>query len=60
MNMKKGIQKIEKWKNIVVLEYIRLDIIMTVIYCYLERENYKVLKFLLNNFTYFEISPSLF
>ena len=58
--MKKGIQKIEKWKNIVVLEYIRLDIIMTVIYCYLERENYKVLKFLLNNFTYFEISPSLF
>ena len=58
--MKKGIQKIEKWKNIVVLEYKRLDIIMTVIYCYLERENYKVLKFLLNNFTYFEISPSLF
>ena len=58
--MKKGIQKIEKWKNIVVLEYIRLDIIMTVIYCYLERENYKVLKFLLNDFTYFEISPSLF
>ena len=60
MHMKKGIQKIEKWKNIVVLKYIRLDIIMTVIYCYLERENYKVLKFLLNNFTYFEISPSLF
>ena len=33
---------------------------MTVIYCYLERKNYKVLKFHINNFTYFEISPSLF
>ena len=29
-------------KNIAVLEYIRLDIVMTVIWCYLERKNYKV------------------
>ena len=40
----------KKWgKNIVVLGYKRLDIIMTVIYCYLERENCKVLKFNMNN-----------
>ena len=47
-------------KNIVVLEYIRLDIIMAIIYCYLERGNYKVLTFYFNNFSYFEISASLF
>ena len=28
--------------NIAVLEYIRLDIIMTIIYCYLERGKRKV------------------
>ena len=33
---------------------------MAVIYCYLERENYKILKFLMNNFSYFVISASLF
>ena len=47
-------------KNVIVLEYIRLDIIMTVIYFYLESENYKVLKFHVNNFSYFEVSASLF
>ena len=31
-------------------ENTRLDIIMVVICCYLERENYKVLKFHVNNF----------
>ena len=29
-------------KNIPVLEYIRIDTIMALIYCYLERQNYKV------------------
>ena len=53
-------QTMKKWKKIIVaLECIRLDIIMTVIFCYLERENYKVLKFQINNFSYFEISASL-
>ena len=32
---------------------------MAVIYCYLERENYKVLNFHMNNFPYFELSASL-
>ena len=32
---------------------------MTVI-CYLERENYKVLKFHMNNLSYFETTASLF
>ena len=31
-----------------------------VIYCYLERENYKTLKFHGNNLSYFKISASLF
>ena len=34
--------------------------IMVLICCYLRRENYKVLKFHLNNSSYFEISASLF
>ena len=38
-------------KNIEVLEYITLDIKITVIYCYLERENYNVLRFHMNNFS---------
>ena len=33
---------------------------MTVTYCYMEGENYKLLKFCLSNFSYFEISISLF
>ena len=35
-------QNLKTGKNIAVLEYIRLNIVMTVIWCYLERENYKV------------------
>ena len=42
------------------MEYIRIDIIMTVIYCYLQRENYKVLNFHMDKYSYFEISASLF
>ena len=33
----------KKWEKIVVPEYMRLDIILVVIYCYLERENCEVL-----------------
>ena len=33
---------------------------MVVIYCCLEKENYKIFKFLMNNFCYFEIRDSLF
>ena len=47
-------------KNVLVLEYIRLDIIMTVIYSYLNRENYKVLKFHMKGFSYFVVTASLF
>ena len=36
-------------KQLVALEYIRLYIIMTVIYGYLERDNDKVFKFHMNN-----------
>ena len=53
-------KKWNKYRNIVALEYVRLDIAMTVIYCYLEREKYKVLKFHINNSSYCEISASLF
>ena len=54
-------QVYKQWKNgknIVVLEYIRLDITI-VIYCYFERENSKSWKFHLNIFPYFEISAGL-
>ena len=47
-------------KKTVLLEYMRLNIIMAVINCYLERENYKVLKFHIDHFSYFQISASLF
>ena len=41
------------------MEYIKLYLIMVVIYCYLEQENDKVLKkFYVNNSFYFEIPPS--
>ena len=42
--------------KVVLPEYV---IIMVVIYCYLGRENCKVLRFFMNNFSYFEISASL-
>ena len=38
--------------------YLKLYIIMVVIYCCLEREYYKVLKFDVNNSSYCEISTS--
>ena len=38
-------------EQIVVLEYIWLDFMMAVTYCYLERENCKILKFHMNNFS---------
>ena len=47
-----------KQKNAVALKYIKQDIMMVVIYCYLEKENYKVFKFSRNNFCYFEIGLS--
>ena len=40
--------------------YIRLDSIMAAIHYYLERENYKVLEFLMTNFSYFKISAPFF
>ena len=39
--MKKGMQ-------LVILGYIRLYVLMVVIYCYLERKNYKVLNFMIS------------
>ena len=41
-------------KNLVGWEYLILDIIMRVIYCCLEKEKEKVLKFHINNLSYFE------
>ena len=43
-----------------VLEYERLYTIMVIIRCFLERENYIVSKFHLNNSSLFEIDASLF
>ena len=37
----------KKWEKIVVPEYIRLDMIMVVICCYLEKQNCKISKFLI-------------
>ena len=42
----------------IVQEYARLYIVKIVFYCYLERENYRVLKSHVNNISYFEISVS--
>ena len=41
-------------------ENLRIYAIKVLINCYLKRENYKVLKFYLNNSSYFEISTSPF
>ena len=46
-------------KTPLVMDYIRVDIILVAIYCYLEREIYKVSKYHLENSFYFEISSSL-
>ena len=53
-------QTMKKWGKMVVTEYVRLGIVKVVIYYYLERENYKVLKFLMNNLSCFEMSHFLF
>ena len=50
----------KKILKVVVLGYVRLYMIMVVVYYYLERENYKVLKFHVNNYSYFEMNASLF
>ena len=43
------------------MQYSNLNSTHTIkIYCYLKRENFKVLKFPMNNPSYFEISASLF
>ena len=55
-----SIQTMKKWKQLVVLEYLRLHILLVVIYYYLERRYYKVLKFDVIISSYFEISASLF
>ena len=47
-------------KTPLVMDYIRVDIILVAIYCYLEREIYKVSKYHLENSFYFEVSSSLF
>ena len=49
-----------KQLNIVILKYVRLYIVMVVIYCYLEKDKDKDLKFHMSNFAYFEINTSLF
>ena len=50
----------KKILKVVVLGYVRLYMIMVVTHYYLERENYKVLKFHVNNYSYFEMNTSLF
>ena len=52
-------RKITKEK-LLVSENTKLDLMMVVIYLYLERKNCEGLKFLVNNVSYFEISTSLF
>ena len=51
----KQVYKLWKLKYVVVLECIKLNIIMVVVYCYLKRKYYKFL-FHVNNYSYFEIS----
>ena len=52
-------QTLKKWGTLLAPKYTRVDIIMLVIYCHLEKENDKDLKFKLHNFSYFEIIASL-
>ena len=49
-----------KKQTLVVMDYIKLDIIIVATYCYFEREIYKVLQFYTKNSFYFEIGVSLF
>ena len=45
--------------RIVYVKYVKLFIMMVAAYCYFERENYKVSKFLMYKSFYFKISVSL-
>ena len=47
----------KKCKPLVVPEHLTRYFISAVLYCYLERENYKVLKFNVNSSSYFKILP---
>ena len=49
----------EKLKKLVVIDYIKRDIIIVFTYYYLERNNYKVMKFHMSNSSHFEINNSL-
>ena len=49
----------EKLKKLVVIDYIKRDIIIVFTYYYLERKNYKVMKFHMSNSSHFEINNSL-
>ena len=60
MHMEQAYKQWNNEKTLVVLEYVMQDIIMVVIYCCLDKENYKVFEFPMNNFCYFEIRDSLF
>ena len=50
----------EKLKKLVVIDYLKRDIIIVVTYYYLERKNYKIMKFHMSNSSHFEINNSLF
>ena len=41
------------------MEYVRLDVTTVVIFGCLENVNYKVLKFCMNDFSYFELNASI-
>ena len=45
----------KKSKQLVVKEYLKLYILLVVIYCYLEKKNYKFLKFDIKISFYLEI-----
>ena len=49
----------EKLKKLVVIDYLKRDIIIVVTYYYLERKNYKIMKFHMSNSSHFEINNSL-
>ena len=46
--------------KLVILEDLRLCTTMVIIYCYLERENYKDLKIRLSKISYFDINAAYF
>lgn len=47
-------------KNLIVLEYIKLDVIITAISCYLERENCKVLNIIWIIYLSLKFTPTSF